>query len=247
MSESSYDYLIRKVEGTPPQLDTAELSQLTDVYARVFASEPWNEFTYCATEDNFKDMTTSVGQVCPDCKQSILREAYPHDMTSKYILAEVSRPLGSLYVVDGLDDALAGFGWSYSFASSEQFAQEKYHTDTMRQRVVAELGRRGVSGPFFYISEIGLVSDQRYRGKKLSNAIGDRFVREAGELGMDILLRTSSESPMYFTSMHMGMEQITGRKSYRVSGGDFVYTRDLVSDFVDDENGQRTLFLKKAE
>lgn len=241
----SPDKLIRKVEGTPPAIGTSELGMLASTYARVFAGEPWFEVTRCPVEDRFFGSDTYTGSVCPsdDCEAE-LEDAYPLDGTMEYIKAEVDKPHGSLFLVDGFDDDIAGFGWSYAFRSPEEFAEKKYHTDTMRERVVDELGRRGVSGMFFYISEIGLLPDDRYRGRRFSNSIGLKFIEEANSLGMDTLLRTSSRSPMYFTSLSMGMNQITGPLSFKEPGG-FVYTDDLVSDFVDDEGAGRTLFLYK--
>jgi|ADGO01.1.fsa_nt_gi hypothetical protein len=164
---------IERVPGSPPQLSEGDLYDIAATYADAFAGEPWNEFTRCSGDGRFYGKDTTSGQPCPDGDGGVLELAYPRKETADCIARELTRPDVSLFLLRKMG-GIAGFGWGFSYASPEAFAKDKYRTPEMKQTVVSLLGRSGITGKFYYLSEVGLADDPNIRGRGLSRGLPRR-------------------------------------------------------------------------
>ena len=224
---------IRQIEGSPPQFAEEELARLALTYARVFAGDPWNEVSQC--QDGFS--ACPVGTLCDTCGD-IRQEAYPVGEQMQVISRELQRPAAACFVLEDTQrDQIVGFSWGFGYENVDEFVQQKYAGDsneynTLRTNVRRALGEYAISDrPFYYLSETGITDDPRYRGRGISK----EFVRLRSELatqqGLDIVQRTSIESPMYRTMQGAGFTQVMGAN---------IGNPDVV-------NPQRVLFIKKNE
>ncbi|MGB4762056.1 MAG: hypothetical protein WBP12_01705 [Candidatus Saccharimonas sp.] len=224
---------IRQIEGTPPQFIDDELARLATTYASVFAGEPWREVSRC--EDGFSP--EPAGSRCEQCGE-VRADAYPLKQQTETITGELARPNATCFVLeDEQDETFVGFSWGFCYAGVDEFIEQKYagastRYEQLRSDVRRVLGCYGIGAErFYYLSETGIIDDSRYRGRGISKEFVRRRVEVATGLGLDIVQRTSSESPMYRTMQSAGFTQAMGAK---------IGEPDLV-------NQERVLFVKKAE
>lgn len=246
MSKLEVPAAIRRVEGEPPRFVGDELSRLAVTYADVFAGEPWKEVSKCDYEDGFSDQP--VGSLC-DEHEAVRAPAYPLDETIAHIQAEAEKPDAAFYLLEG-KEGMAGFSWGYSYASIEEFLAAKYAGEseemhTTRAKVTAALADVGLHGPFYYLSETGILP--AYRGHNFSDQFIQRRMEFAHERGLDVLQRTSRRSAMYNTAKTAGFTQIMGKTSTRnpFRGLPNTMNDDFIRS-VDDINEDRVLFVKHA-
>ncbi len=223
---------IRQIEGAPPQFAGNELLQLATTYAEVFAGEPWREVSRC--KDEFS--SEQVGTVCGECGMA-RTAAYPVEAQMSVITSELARPGAVCFVLeDERDETFAGFSWSFCYQGVDEFIEQKYTGSSagyeqLRGDVRRTLGRYGTGAKdFYYLSETGIVDDTRYRGRGISKEFVRRRCDMAAALGLDIVQRTSIESPMYRTMQSAGFTQVMGAN---------IGVPDLMSP-------SRVLFVKKA-
>jgi hypothetical protein len=245
---NNFSYL-EKISGSPPNLDQSELNELALLYAKVFAGEPWNEFTYCPKEKKYFGETTQEGQACPEPNcGAVLGLAYPTFETAEYIAKELTRPNAALFLLLGRDDdRVRGFSWGFSYSDSEEFANDKYKTPEMRIAINGLLRNLDIgTNGLWYLSESGIEDDPRYRGQGWSNIFHARRLEVASSLNLDAIQRTNCLGNMYRTSVRT-MLQIMGPQTVPDP-----LTRELkpagiiVNGVVDMENSDRVLFTKKA-
>lgn len=223
---------IRQIEGAPPQFAGNELARLAATYAGVFAGNPWREVSRC--RDGFSP--EAAGSQCQDCGEA-RSEAYPLALQMEAITNELLRPNAACFVVeDEQRDAIVGFSWSFCYGNVDELLDWKYEGDTqqyelLRGDVRRVLGRYGIDAQaFYYLSETGIIDDPRYRGRGISKELVRHRVEVAEERGLDIVQRTSIESPMYRTMLSAGFTQVMG---ININEPDRV-------------NPDRVLFIKKA-
>jgi hypothetical protein len=241
---------LERVAGSPPDLSTPDLEALAELYARVFAGEPWNENTICPSSNAFFGTDTQAGEMCPETGcGAILAPAYPLEQTTDYIAGELTRPDAALLLLRdrGRQDALVGFSWGFSYDSPESLASAKYKTQTM-QAAIGGLLRRlnlGTNG-LWYLSESGIENDPRYRGRGISREFHTRRLAIAHQLGVDAIQRTSAFGNMYRTSMRT-MTQIMGVETVPDVSGILKLTGIVVNDVPDTEIDGRVLFARRKE
>ncbi|HEV2402625.1 MAG TPA: hypothetical protein VGS08_00300 [Candidatus Saccharimonadales bacterium] len=204
---------LEQVPGNPPELAGPNLESLAKLYARVFAGDPWNEYTVCSSTGMFYGTDTEPDGICPepDCGTR-LQLAYPLEQTEEHISQELARPDAALLLLrdQERDGELVGFSWGFSYDSPEALAVAKYKMPAM-QLAISGLLRRldlGTNG-IWYLSESGIENDPRYRGKGLGRAFHTRRLAIARSLGLDAIQRTSAYGNMYRTSKRT-MTQIMG-------------------------------------
>src|SRR5579872_2389650 len=96
--------------GVAPELSTdiqieamdllKDIHQVADLFADVFAVDPWNEYTKCVGCSSFSGIDTHPGDTCPHCRNSTLQLAYPHDETVDLIKEAGSRPNATMLILD---------------------------------------------------------------------------------------------------------------------------------------------------
>lgn len=238
-----------QVGGKPPELGSSELAELAELYARVFAGEPWNEYTTCSDSGVFFGKDTQPGDICPDAGCStILQPAYPLANTTTYINGELARSDSALLLLrdQDRDDALVGFSWGFSYDKPEDFAVAKYKTPQMQIAIGGllrslNLGDNGL----WYLSESGIEDDIRYRGKGISREFHTRRLEIARSLGLDAIQRTSAYGNMYRTSKRT-MAQIMGTETaHSATTNRLEITGQIVNDLPDTEIEGRVLFAQK--
>jgi GNAT superfamily N-acetyltransferase len=222
---------IRQIEGAPPRFTGDELARLATTYADVFAGNPWREVSRC--KDGFSP--EPVGLRCEDCGD-MRSEAYPLVPQMETITAELSRPNAACFVVeDEQNGAIVGFSWGFAYENVEELLAQKYDGAAaeyaqLQDDVRRVLGRYGIGAQaFYYLSETGIIDDPRYRGRGISKELVRRRQDVAESQGLDIVQRTSIESPMYRTMHSAGFTQVMGRNI----------------DVPDVVNTDRALFVKK--
>lgn len=222
---------IRQIEGTPPQFRSNELARLATTYADVFAGNPWREVSRC--KDGFSP--ESVGSQCEECGET-RSEAYPLGPQMETISTELSRPSAACFVVeDEQDDSIVGFSWGFAYENIEELLAEKYDGTTAEYRQLQDdvrrtLGRYGIGArAFYYLSETGIIDDFRYRGRGISKELVRRRQDVAEGQGLNIVQRTSIQSPMFRTMRSAGFTQVMGEN---------IGLPDVI-------NADRVLFVKK--
>ncbi|HUP26230.1 MAG TPA: hypothetical protein VM124_01125 [Candidatus Limnocylindrales bacterium] len=242
--------MFERIAGNPPELDKSDLMSLAGLYARVFAGEPWNEFTVCPLESKFFGKDMQPGQSCSTrgC-EATLALAYPRDKTIEYITNELSRPQATLFLLrdkDETDNRIVGFSWGFAYSSPDEFAEQKYQTDEM-QTAISELLRDmqlGANG-LWYLSESGIEDDSRYRGQGWSRTFHTARLAVAETLGLDAIQRTNCYGNMYRTSTKT-MSQIMGPEAEpELLTRQLRLTGKIINDLLDTENSERVLFAKR--
>lgn len=216
------------LELATPLENEDELMQLANLYALVFADAPWNEFTRSPGCNSFFGRETMVGDICPNCSDS-LTEAYPKEETISYINKELVKPKAVLSLVKNNEEIIA-FAWGFSIDNPGQLASQKYQSDEMKRSIVGALEANGVSDAFFYFSECGVSPQERGRG--LSNQLSAAMVEQAAIQGLPLVMRTNFQSPMVRVAERFGMTQIMGPSP----AGPV--------NFIDSENADRVMFVK---
>lgn len=224
---------IRQIEGNPPCFVGDELARIAVAYARVFAGDPWNEVSRC--QEGF--WPDPVGSQCDTCGEK-RTEAYPLAGQIEVIAAEMQRPDAACFVLeDEQRDEVVGFSWGFAYENVDEFLDDKYagvgdEYTQLRSDVRRVLGGFAIGDqPFYYLSETGIVDSPQYRGRGISKDFVRLRCEIAASRGLDMVQRTSIESPMYRTMQSAGFAQIMGAN---ISEPDAV-------------NPERVLFAKKVE
>lgn len=222
---------IRQIERAPEGVAPSELARIAVTYANVFAGPPWSEVSKCM--DGFSP--EPAGSQCEDCGEE-RGEAYPLFEQVNIIGDELSRPDAACFVVeDQTDGELVGFSWGFQYRNVDEFLEQKYSGDgeaydRLRGDVRAALAEKAIRDQdFYYLSETGIIADDRYRGRGLSKQLTTMRAAVAQERGLDMVQRTSNASMMYRTMKSAGFTEVLGAN---------VGTLDAV-------NPQRSLFVKK--
>lgn len=238
---------LEQIPGDPRELPAPDLEALSKLYARVFAGEPWNEYTVCPISGAFFGTNTRPEDSCPEAEcGATLQPAYPLEQTKDYIAGELARPDAALLLLrdQEREGKLVGFSWGFSYDSPEAFAAAKYKTPAM-QTAIGQLLRGlelGTSG-LWYLSESGIENDSRYRGKGISREFHTRRLEIARSLGLDAVQRTSAYGNMYRTSKRT-MAQIMGIETAPDISGALEPTGIVVNELTDSEIEGRVLFAK---
>lgn len=215
-------------EGLYP-INKEYLGRLPNIYAQVFAGEPWLEVSKCSVCGGFSGQIPDIGAPCSTigCSGTYNVEAYPEKETAQYIKGELSKldvvgiqqvKMESIRLT--IEEVLA-FGWGYSSASST-LAGEKYSSELMRETVNDLLFR---TGAFFYISEVGVLPTQQ--GKGVGKAITDNLASRGKQSFGSVVLRTNENSPMRYIAENLGMKPVIG----------------LNTGILDTENPMRVVFV----
>lgn len=240
---------MKEFQSSPlSHLEKMTLDNLSDVtktaklYAEVFASPPWNEFTKCTSCFEFFGLDTKAGDPCTKCGSN-LNTAYPVDEVIKIIEKEVSRTNGKCFVLKE-NTEIVGFTWGYQYNSPEEFARDKYRTTDMQEKIVDLLKRNGIYNAFFYFSECGV--SQSRRGGGLSNILAEILLTSVNQDQLPIVMRTNWQSPMAAVAERFGMKQIMGPKPRidRINKR-ILLEGSIVSNFTDSEIEERILFLRR--
>lgn len=227
---------------------------LAQLYARVFAGEPWNEKSKCPSCGRFSK--ESSGVLCPNCSAGIqLVEAYPLLQTADYIKQEVAKPgsvLETLILTDKRPEfSPAGFAWGYK-ETIEEFAASKY-SPAMAEKVIRLL--TGLDGyttlqdrnEIFYFSECGV--DIPYRGNGEANRLFEllRFkAQDYTDNPRDIVMRTRWDSPMVAVAWKNRMQQVYGPLLARMPDRTFQQVGRVVN-MLDEDNPDRVLFVLRRQ
>lgn len=228
-----------KIETFNPETD---LTPLAELYARVFAGPPWNEYTMCTGCEKFSGLSTNPGDDCISCGKMLVL-AYPIEKTKNYIAKEAHRDNAVAFTMS-IKDELIGFVWGYTYNSPDEFVKEKYKTPFMQNGIKNLLTNIGIENKFFYFSEVGIRNDQR--GKGFSNSLSKLLFKESKIMNLPVVMRTNWESPMVVVANRFGMTQFMGPKTMidRISRK-ILRTRKTANDFLDTEIEQRVLFVLK--
>ncbi len=214
-----------------------DIIQTAALYAEVFAGPPWNEYTVCGSCEKFQGQETLVGDGCPHC-EGTLQEAYPLQAQTETIRKEISKDNAAAFILREEDGKIKAFAWGFSYDSAETFANTKYHDATMQSDMQSLLQDKGITGPFFYLSEVGIHPD--YRNNGLANTLSELLVQEAKAKDMSLVMRTNVKSPMVAVAKRFGMSQIMGPEVYTFNNA--VGTTGKIIGFQDRENEDRVLF-----
>ncbi len=239
---------LEQMPGNPPVLPGRDLELLAKLYARVFADDPWNEYTVCPAGGTFFGLDTKPDDTCreTDCGAT-LQLAYPLEQTKQYISQELERPDAALLLLrdEERDGEPVGFSWGFSYGNPEALATAKYKTPAMQIAISGLLRqlRLGANG-LWYLSESGIENDPRYRGKGISREFHTRRLEIAHSLGLDAIQRTSAYGNMYRTSKRT-MTQIMGVETAPDAvSGILKPTGTAVNGIDDGEIEGRVLFAK---
>lgn len=239
---------LERTPGNPSELPESDLESLAKLYARVFAGEPWNEYTVCPTSGTFFGTDTKPEDTCQEAGCGAkLQLAYPLEQTKSYIAGELARPNAALLLLrdEGLGGELVGFSWGFSYDSPEALATAKYKTPAMQVAIGGLLRqlKLGANG-LWYLSESGIEDDPRYRGRGISREFHTRRLNIARSLGLDAIQRTSAYGNMYRTSKRT-MTQIMGTVNEPdATTGKLRPTGQVVNGLEDSELSGRVLFAK---
>lgn len=217
------------------------LESIAKLYAKVFAEPPWNEFSRCPCCNRFYGQDVPIGSLSSCCEKQLI-EAYPLNETVNYIKAELKKPNAFLAYLSLLDGRIIGFAWGYQ-TNCQKFANEKYKTSEMIEKVINALYNSGLSSelPIFYFSECGI--DSEYRRKGHANELTKTMIDIAQSLGLPLIMRTNIQSPMVAVAQRFGMKQCFGPEVIYQHGQ--IITTERVINEIDLENPSRILFIYK--
>lgn len=184
--------------------ETTNYEMLAKLYAKVFAPAPWNEYTKdrqgCG---KFFGLETNPGDPCPECKTTVLEEAYPLAGTIDYINEEMTKP-GSRLIVRGEATDPVAFGWGYQ-ENVARLAEEKYKSSEPVRKALENAGIKS-DQTIFYLSETGVRED--YRNQGIGSAITQALLGLANEAQLDVVMRTNHNSPMFGIAEKSGMSAL---------------------------------------
>jgi hypothetical protein len=237
---SSFQNKILTLLGEEAIKDSKLIESIVNLYAKVFAGPPWNEFCRCSCCNKFYGQEQSIGLPSPCCSESLI-EAYPLAETSDYIIKELAEKNALLTYLVNFNNEIFGFAWGYQ-STPQQFAGEKYQTQEMRQTIINLLNSAGLHEelPIYYFSECGV--EENNRGKGCANILTQEIIETAKFLGLPLLMRTNCQSPMVAVAQKFGMKQFFGPEM--IYQNSQIITTERIINGTDLENPNRVLFIK---
>ena len=237
--------------GVAPELSTdiqieamdllKDIHQVADLFADVFAVDPWNEYTKCVGCSSFSGIDTHPGDTCPHCRNSTLQLAYPHDETVDLIKEAGSRPNATMLIARQ-DEDIIGFAWGYTYSSMEELIERNSENSQQgNDQMVAVLNANNIKPPIFYFAEIGIGSNARGRG--LSHLLVEGLIERASELDQPLLMTTNWKTRMVPVAKKFGMKLILGPESYYDKTTNLMIKSGIVAHSIDVDRPDRTLFL----
>lgn len=190
---------------TIEDIDSNKLATITQLYTNVFAGEPWNEYKIC-TSNTKHYFGRDVGDhnVCRFCEGS-LDLYYPFERTKEKIKRELSGPNSILCTSETDTGDVLGAGWGLSYTPTE-FAEKKYRTEEMKERVVNLLQGLNGDNQLFYLSEMMVHESARQRG--LGTLMAKQLNESANSIHQKTFLRTSRDSHMARIAQNLRLREI---------------------------------------
>lgn len=212
--------------------------QISRCYSLVFRDEPWKE-AFTDDKGNFYGPEYDL-----TWRQNGLNRAYPLVDTAGYIEKETTRP-GSVVVLNEEGRRIIAFGWGYSVPSVGALVDEKWKmaNERNKQELTAKISASVATQPFWYLSEVGVLSDKRRNG--LATQVVAKMLKEA-PIDQDVVMRTNANSPMTVIAEKFGFEQILGPRTSRDSGRIIVSAFESVNG-LDPVNPARVLYVLPKE
>lgn len=212
------------------------ISNIASLYAKVFAPPPWNEAVKCNIDGQFKGLDTPIGSKC-ECGGTYV-EAYPLEETIEYIEKE-SQKTGFKIINITDDKNIIGFAWSY-LTTPEKLVVSKWSKTENQERFLNLLERQNINfgENFRYFSECGV--NPNIRGLGLSNQLTNLVSGKE-----TTIYRTNCLSPMMAVANKLGFIQIMGPEVIIDRQAKNIFETGQTINFLDTENPQRTLFIKK--
>lgn len=212
------------------------ISNIVSLYGKVFAPPPWNEAVKCNIDGQFKGLDTPLGSQC-DCGGTYI-EAYPFNETSKYIQNESQKP-GFKIIEISNNETIVGFAWSY-LTTPNDLVQLKWKNIENQNNILKTLQLSGIylNDNIRYFSECGV--DPNLRGIGLANQL-----TELASGKETTIYRTNCLSPMMAIANKLGFSQIMGPEVIIDRQAKTIFETGQTINFLDKENPQRTLFIKK--
>ena len=215
-----------------------DISDVAKLYANVFAPPPWNEAVKCnnPNDGQFKGLDTPLGSKC-ECGGTFI-EAYPLAETIEYINDE-SKKLGFKIVKITNDKEIVGFAWSY-LTTPNNLVISKWKNYQDQENIITSLKLQGINSEdqIRYFSECGV--SPNFRGNGLANQLTD-LVSEK-EI---TIYRTNCLSPMMAVANRLGFRQFMGPEVIIDRQAKTIIETGQLINFLDSENSQRTLLIKK--
>lgn len=231
---------MNQIENLQYQQNNLEtnISSTANLYAKVFATPPWNEAVKCDTDGQFKGLETPLGSKC-SCGGTFV-EAYPLEETVEYIQKESKNPEFKFREMTNTEGKTIGFAWSY-LTSPEKLVQSKWNNPEDQQKVLDILAQEGILSDqtIRYISECGI--DPDFRGKGIANTLTDMVSGPE-----TTIYRTNCFSPMMAVASRLEFTQIMGPEVIIDRSNRIIIETGRCLNFLDSQNPQRTLFIKKG-
>ena len=166
--------------------------EVAALYARVFATDPWNEAMRCTRCG--RSYGLDAPSACVDCSADLV-EFYPLPETARQIRSYFS--LNRARIAFALSDAgtpqsLSGFAWGWE-ESLPDLNDRKLSLPREDLDTLSEFFKEGKNDPVFYVSEFGVRADMRGlgTGKLLYQGLMRPDERTS------VLMRTSRRSPAF--------------------------------------------------
>jgi hypothetical protein len=215
-----------------------DISDIARLYANVFAPPPWNEAVKCnnPNDGQFKGLNTPLGSKC-ECGGTYL-EAYPLNETIEYINNE-SKKLGFKIIKIITDKETVGFAWSY-LTTPNNLVISKWKNYQDQENILSILKLQGIKpeDQIRYFSECGVRPNFRGIGlaNQLTNLVSGRETT---------IYRTNCLSPMMAVANKLGFSQVMGQEVIVDRQAKTIFETGQIINFLDSENPQRTLLIKK--
>jgi hypothetical protein len=215
-----------------------DISDIAKLYANVFAPPPWNEAVKCDNPDDgqYKGLDTPLGSKC-DCGGTFV-EAYPLNETISYINNE-SKKTGFkiIKITDG--EETVGFAWSY-LTTPSKLAISKWKNYQNQENILTALKLQGINSEdqIRYFSECGV--SPNFRGNGLANQLTNLVSGKE-----TTIYRTNCLSPMMAVANRLGFSQFMGPEVIIDRQAKTIFETGQSINFLDSENPQRTLLIKK--